>query len=248
MGFFGALGVFFFLQLFTGCFHPFSLSRAGNVAPDVPLLTRPQNPVAYTGHQPVITPQPHRRPAAQNGKNALWQEGAKAFFRDQRANSVGDLLTVLVQISDSGDMTNATTTSRSSGLNTGLSKAFGLESAITSTVRPTLPLNLKSNPTHASEGKTKRSEKLTFKVAALVTQILPNGNLVISGRQEVRVNFEVREILLAGIVRPEDILAHNVISQEKIAELRISYGGRGQMTDVQEPPYGQKILNRLMPF
>jgi flagellar L-ring protein FlgH len=81
-----------------------------------------------------------------------------------------------------------------------------------------------------------------------VTQVLPNGNLVVQGRQELRVNFEVRELQITGVIRQQDISSTNTVSYTKLAEARISYGGRGQLTDVQQPRYGQQLLDIIAPF
>jgi flagellar L-ring protein precursor FlgH len=105
-----------------------------------------------------------------------------------------------------------------------------------------------SNTTTEGTGSIARKEELVTNVAGVVTQVLPNGNLVVEGKQEIRVNFEVRELIVAGIIRPEDIEADNTIESTKIAEARIAYGGRGQITDVQQPRYGQQVMDIILPF
>ncbi|TIV92058.1 MAG: flagellar basal body L-ring protein, partial [Mesorhizobium sp.] len=99
-----------------------------------------------------------------------------------------------------------------------------------------------------ADGEIKRSEDIELNVAAVVTEVLPNGNLMIRGSQEVRVNYELRVLTIAGMVRPSDIGAENTIPYERIAEARISYGGRGRASEVQQPAYGQQVLDQVLPF
>ncbi|WP_349357546.1 flagellar basal body L-ring protein FlgH [Stappia sp.] len=222
------------------------LSQVGQA----PALTAIQDPTTTPGYRPVQMPMPTPQ-AVHYNSNSLWRSGARAFFKDQRAARVGDILTVLVTISDRAEFDNATERSRSGRDSSGTGGAVG--AAINTLFLPsgTSADNLVSSE-GASEfkgsGKVDREETLETKVAAVVTQLLPNGNMVIEGRQEVRVNFEVRELIVAGVVRPEDISSNNTIESSKIAEARIGYGGRGQITDVQQPRYGSQVLDIVLPF
>ena len=182
---------------------------------------------------------------------SLWAAGARGFFKDQRAGKVGDVLTVLVTIDDKAKYENTTTRSRKNSDNMGLNNFFGLQNninrALPGTDNSTL-VDLSSSLSNEGKGTIDRSEEINLKVSATVTQMLPNGNMVIVGRQEVRVNYEVRELQIAGVIRREDITNLNTISYEKIAEARISYGGRGHISDVQQPRYGAQVLDILLPF
>ncbi|MHC5652871.1 flagellar basal body L-ring protein FlgH [Stappia sp.] len=226
-----------------------SADRLANVG-KAPALSAIQDPTTTAGYRPVQMPMPTPQSVHYNS-NSLWRSGARAFFKDQRAARVGDILTVLVTISDKAEFDNATERKREGSESSGTGGAVG--AAINTFILPagTASDNIASaNGASAfkGSGKVDRTEKLTTKVAAVVTQILPNGNMVIEGRQEVRVNFEVRELIVAGVVRPEDISASNTIESEKIAEARIGYGGRGQITDVQQPRYGAQVLDIVLPF
>jgi flagellar L-ring protein precursor FlgH len=191
--------------------------------------------------------------------NSLWRTGARAFFEDQRARRVGDILTVIVEITDKAELDNATKRNRDNEENAGIAKLGGYE--LSSLLERVLPrgvdvsdLDLSKFVSATSDSKSEgggvidREEKITMKMAAVVTQVLPNGNMVIEGRQEVRVNYEMRELIVAGVIRPEDITSRNTIPISKIAEARVSYGGKGQITDVQQPRYGQQFLDILLPF
>jgi len=217
-----------------------------------PPLTRIQNPVEQSGYRPVRLPMPEVKPIIRQA-NSLWRSGARAFFDDQRAKEVGDILTIEVNITDKAKIDNTTTRSRTGEENVGSnSLVAGIASKIASVipfnVDPTKLLNTNSESTFSGTGNVDRQEELEVSIAAIVTQILPNGNMVVEGRQEIRVNNEVRELKVAGIVRPEDISATNTVSSTQMAEARISYGGRGQITDVQQPRYGQQFLDILLPF
>ena len=216
-----------------------------------PALSAIENPVAQPGYKPVQMPMPMLQPRRQIG-NSLWQSGSRAFFKDQRAAQVGDILTVRVRITDSAKIDNTTQRTRQSGENFGLKGFFGAEQQLSKVladgVKPEGLIDTSSNSTSTGAGSVKRAESLATDIAAVVTQVLPNGNLVIEGKQEVRVNYEVRELIVAGVVRPEDIEAGNTIESTKIAQTRISYGGRGQISDVQQPRYGQQALDIILPL
>ncbi|HYG89286.1 MAG TPA: flagellar basal body L-ring protein FlgH [Azospirillum sp.] len=216
-----------------------------------PQLSKIQDPYARAGYQPISLPMPTPMPAERN-PNSLWRSGAKAFFKDQRAKQVGDILTVLINIEDQAQMNNQSTRSRDSGESMGLPNFFGLESRLGAVLPKAVDASklVDANSTSSNDGKgaITRKEQIELKVAALVTQTLPNGNLVIQGHQEVRVNYELRDLSINGVIRPEDITAQNTISYEKIAEARIAYGGRGQISDVQQPRYGQQIFDIISPF
>lgn len=227
-----------------------TVDRIQNIgkAPDLsPIQAAQVTPTA----QPVSLPMPTPKSTSRQ-PNSLWQSGSRAFFKDQRADKVGDILTVLIQIDDQARLNNTTTRSRNNSENVQLPAFLGLESNLArilpDEVNPARLADLGSTTASTGAGKVQRDEKIELKVAALVGQVLPNGNMVIQGRQEVRVNFEVRELLIAGVIRPEDIASDNTISYEKIAEARISYGGRGQITDVQQPRYGQQLFDIVFPF
>lgn len=224
--------------------------RLANVG-RAPPLSAIEDPTSMPGYKPVRMPMPDAEPVA-FASNSLWRQGSRAFFKDQRAARVGDLVTVRVRVTDRAQFDNQTRRSRSNGENLSADSVFGFESQLTKVfpeeVQADALVGLNSNSSSQGAGSTRRSEQLATNVAAVVTQVLPNGNMVIEGKQEIRVNFEVRELIVAGVVRPEDIEADNTIDSTKIAQARISYGGRGQITDVQQPRYGQQVMDILLPF
>ena len=217
-----------------------------------PPLSPIESPTTQAGYRPVQMPMPAPDPAVFKS-NSLWRSGARGFFKDQRAARIGDILTVQVKIADEAKIDNTTARSRTAAESAGIDSVAGFEKWAAAKILPQAAnladlVGADSSTSTNGTGSISRNEDVTTNVAAVVTQVLPNGNLVIEGKQEVRVNFEVRELVVAGIVRPEDIGADNTIESAKIAEARIAYGGRGQITDMQQPRYGQQVLDVLLPF
>jgi flagellar L-ring protein FlgH len=227
-----------------------TLQRLADVGAE-PKMTNIQNPMHKQGYQPVSMPMPapvtaHREP------NSLWRPGSRAFFKDLRATRIGDLVTVVIQIDDKGELDNNSIRSRDNTEGADAPAILGYETSLSKilpdAVDPGNLLELSSNSNSNGDSSIDREEQIDLELAAVVTQVLPNGNLVILGRQETRVNYEVRELQITGVIRPEDITSQNTISYEKIAEARLAYGGRGFMSDVQQPRYGQQIIDVLFPF
>jgi len=227
-----------------------SLERLGQVGrePDFePII----NPTQKTEYAPVSMPIPPPQPVSRQA-NSLWQTGARAFFKDQRAARIGDILTVEIAINDDATITNETTRTRTDDDSNSVGALLGYEATLNrilpQAVDNTDLINIDTALSHAGTGEITRDDEVNLKIAAVVTQVLPNGNMVIEGSQEVRVNFDLRELQIRGVIRPEDITSANTISYEKIAEARIDYGGRGQIHDVQQPRYGRQILDAIYPF
>ena len=194
-----------------------------------------------------------RAPAPQPASaNSLWRSGARAFFIDQRAAKVGDILTVLITINDNAKTSNETAASRVGANTASMSNFLGLESTIGKILpkafSPANAINATTNFTNTGTGTITRQEQINLTVAAVVTNVLPNGNLVIEGSQEVKTNDDVRELTVSGIVRPEDITSSNTINHTQIAEARINYGGRGDLSALQKVPGGTALMQRYSPF
>jgi flagellar L-ring protein precursor FlgH len=184
-----------------------------------------------------------------NEPDALWRNGSRAFFKDQRAAQVGDIVTVLVNMTDSANLKNVTSASRTSAESAGMPNFFGMESLLPKTiVDPSKLLSLSSGNSNGGNGQIQRNEAVTLRLAGVITQVLPNGNLVVAARQEFLVNDELRELRVTGVIRPQDIASDNTVQHDRMAEARIAYGGRGQLTDVQQPRWGQQVMDILLPF
>jgi flagellar L-ring protein precursor FlgH len=184
--------------------------------------------------------------------SSLWSGERQSLLGDRRAVRKGDILTVVIEIDEEAEISNGTSRSRSGDESMGVSNLFGIPQRIDEHLPEgatmAAAVGLESTSSSTGQGSVKRNEKLTLRVAATIVDVLPNGVLSINGSQELRVNFEMRELLVTGYVRPEDISRQNEITYDKIASARVSYGGRGQISDVQQPRYGQQLLDVILPF
>ena len=233
------------VSLAGGCSGIDRLSQVG----EEPRLSSIENPTTQPGYKPVQMPMPKPETVSYN-PNSLWRNGSRSFFKDQRAHQIGDLLTVTVNITDQANFANETQRSRTATEDSGITAFLG-SSLLGQRAQSVLPGRfLTADSTMGTDGKgtITRQETLQTNVAAIVTQVLPNGNLVVEGKQEIRVNYEKRELIVAGIVRPEDIQSDNTIDSSKIAQARIAYGGHGEISDIQQPRYGSQVMDVLLPF
>ena len=228
-----------------------TLDRLGSIGA-TPELSGIRNPAET--RPPVTMPMPTAIPVERQA-NSLWRPGARAFFKDQRANQIGDILTVTINIADTAALTNTSTRTRANSESAAAPSLLGYGQRLfnrlpgaQTPVDPASLIDLNSASNSTGGGTVNRAETIALRVAATVTQILPNGNLVIQGSQEMRVNYEARVLQIAGVIRREDIRSDNQVPYDRIAEARVAYGGRGQITDVNQPRWGQQIYDALFPF
>jgi flagellar L-ring protein precursor FlgH len=218
---------------------------------ETPDMTKISNPTTQEGYQPVSLPMPTPKNTTPQ-RNSLWAADRTTFFKDQRAKDVGDIITVLIEIDDEAQLDNETERTRESGESAGLNNLLGMETQLDQVFPEAIDtaslVDAEADSGFKGSGTVDRKEKVEVQLAALITQILPNGNMVVHGRQEVLVNFEKRILDIDGVIRPQDISVANTISYEKIAEARIAYGGEGQLSDVQQPRYGQQLYDIVFPF
>jgi flagellar L-ring protein precursor FlgH len=180
---------------------------------------------------------------------SLWAGGRQSLLGDRRARQAGDILTVVIEIDDKAQVSASSQRGRSGSESMSIAAFLGFEDKAPLDALELAPgLSTNSSSASAGDGTTSRNEKITLRVAATVVGTLPNGVLQVQGSQEVRVNFELRELLVSGFVRPEDISRQNEIPYDKIASARISYGGRGHITNMQQPRIGQQVTDMIMPF
>lgn len=219
---------------------PPSFSRPGDPRYAPPSIATTQSPAADAS-EIALQPTP----------GSLWRSGPESLFGDRRARKVGDILTVVVEIDDTAEIKNRTERKKSGSSDLNVPALLGAERLALnalggSGIDPAVSAS--SRAASSGDGTIKREDKITLKVAATVTNVLSNGHLVIAGSQEVRVNYELRDLEVTGVVRPADISRVNTITYEKIADARIAYGGRGQITDLQRARYGEQVIDIISPF
>ncbi|BAT20530.1 MULTISPECIES: flagellar basal body L-ring protein FlgH [Asaia] len=228
------------LLLLGGCTSLSDLTELGHP----PRMTHTSDPTQSPDYRPVTMPMPPLQPPPTE-VGSLWRSGSRAFFKDQRASQVGDLITINVNISDNAALNDNTTVAGSGSQTFGIPSFFGAQGKVLSS---SSALDTSSATANTGAGVIRRNETVTLALAGTVTQVLPNGNFVVVARQEVRINGELRQLMVSGVVRPQDITEDNIVTHDRIAEARISYGGRGQLTTVQNARWGQQIMNGVLPF
>jgi flagellar L-ring protein FlgH len=221
-----------------GCVGLQRLTEVGSPPPMTPSADPTKDPKWHPVSLPMPRPAPDPPTAA-----SLWRPGSHAFFNDPRAAQVGDIITVVVNMADSAVLNNGTTATRAGSVVAGAPNLLGVTGSALSQL-----VSTNGTGSQVGVGNITRNETIALRVAAVVTQVMPNGNLALVGRQEFRVNSELRDLVVSGIVRPQDINADNTVLHDRLAEARISYGGRGQLTDVQTARWGQQILDIASPF
>jgi flagellar L-ring protein precursor FlgH len=215
-----------------------SIGRAEDGAP--PILTAERAALAVPAPQPA-------RYAYQQG--SLWNTGPTGLLGDKRARTVGDILTIVIEIDDEAEMRNTTSRTREGSEEASVGGFLGAANVLPPGAMKLNPsIDMESASDYKGSGSVKRNEKLTLRIAATVVEVLPNGHMVIQGDQEVRVNYELRDLQVTGIVRPEDISRYNEIPYDRIAGARIAYGGRGQLSSAQQPRWGQQVVDRYLPY
>lgn len=232
---------------------PITACASASEAIKGPKLTPVGNPTPTVAEQPSVLSayRAHDESPRPASANSIWRVGARTFFNDQRAAKVGDILTVLITIDDSAQVQNDTTRERKTANTMGMANFFGLETVLQHALpgmTPSTMVNTNGDSALTGTGTINRAEKINLTVAAVVTRVMPNGNLVIQGSQEVKTNNDLRELTVGGIVRPEDISSANTINHTQIAEARISYGGKGEMMRTNTSPAGQALLETFAPF
>ncbi len=236
-------------SMLSGCGT--TLSKIENIG-NPPAHAAVVDPTRQPDYQPMSWPLPEQKAPAEHYVNSLWQPGSRSFFRDQRASRTGDILKVTIKINDKILSDNQGQAKRQVSENSALPAVAGLENRIargfSRNGSPTNLLDVTSNHDVKSGGKITRQDQIQTQVAALVTQVLPNGNLVIEGKEEIQMNYEMREIAVKGVVRPQDITPDNTVDSTQIAEARITYGGHGQLMDMQQPRWGNQMIEILSPF
>ena len=241
--------IFLIVSLFSGCNLVTRISEVGKN----PKVSHIQNPQASPNYRPVSLPMPTPK-VAQENPNSLWRAGARAFFKDHRAKEIGDLVTIKLTLADSATFANKTARDRKDSEDHDVADMLGLESKFNKVLPQAIEaaggqiVNFNTTHSTSGDGSIARSEALSLTVAAVVTQILPNGSLVVMGRQEIRVDAELRELMITGVVRPTDIDSDNTITDDSIAEMRVAYGGRGTLSSLQKPRWGMELWDILFPF
>lgn len=191
------------------------------------------------------------RPKPDYSSGSIWQSTSVSLTENAKARNKGDILTIVISEAASASKAAKTDTSRSSSVNAGIPNFMGLEKAgiLTNNVGDLSKLiNASVDSTYGGAGSTSRQETLNATISAKVIDVLANGNLLIEGRRNVKVNNEDQIIIIEGTVRPTDIDQTNSVNSIYIADAKISYSGKGIISDRQSPGWLMNLVDKLWPF
>lgn len=244
-----------FLGLLTLTFACSCSGRLNDLGQDPAFTPIGQNQEYLAGldrqHAAVLASKP-KPPSARYAEGSLWNSGPTSLFGDRRAQGLGDIMTIVIEISEQASINNSSNRARSGADDLSIPNFLGIPQILNRRLPEGADLSsavgVSSSSSASGNGSISRNEEITLRIAATVVDILPNGHMVVKGNQEVRVNQELRDLQVAGIVRPEDISRQNEITYDKIAGARISYGGRGTISDMQQPRYGQQLADTILPY
>jgi flagellar L-ring protein FlgH len=194
-------------------------------------------------------PAPKAAPDYSNG--SLWQASSVNLTDDLKARRRGDIITIVISETASASKAANTGTSRDSSMSAGMPHLLGLEN--TGIIKNNFAdlakiISASSNSSFKGAGSTSRQENLNATITARVIDVQANGNLMIEGRRNIKVNEEDQIIVLEGIVRGRDITPDNTVNSIYVADARISYSGRGIISDQQNPGWLMNIFNKIWPF
>jgi flagellar L-ring protein precursor FlgH len=213
-----------------------------------PACTPAVSQTAWTPDPRYDAPMPE--PRATLDEDGGFTYGGGSLFSRRRAREVGDQVTIRIVHATQADSSANTALKRGSETSGSVSALFGIETALASIPGggPSLSLGASTTNDFDGTGATTRSGTLLATLTARVVEILPNGQLVVAGRQAVKINNEVEYLALTGVLDPRAIASDSSVSSTALADVRIEYSGQGVVAGKQRPGWLTRALDIVTPF